>query len=142
MVVVLLLEGGFTAWNYFASDKTIPQELVKRYQSAIEDTEQLTRRNAVVSQAIAEDRNLVKIVDTLAFIRPNDIKLTKLEVDIQGNIIIEGFSSDSRSFNMYVSRINEEKNLFHNARLDRYTGVETGTIAEYQQFTIHAKSVK
>ena len=139
LAVVLVVEGAAIAYSRFTHDRVVPPEIQKQYDEAVAETARWKQRSEINQKAAIEDRELIKLVDTLAFIRPDGVKLTRLEINDQGSVTLEGHGSDPGNFNLYVSRITNEKNYFQSAQLDRIGTVGQGPT---KTFIIQAKTLR
>lgn len=118
----------------------IPFALQTEYQEAQLKSNQLKTRLKIIDKADQDNHGTVVTIDTLASLKPSEIKLTRLDIDsINSSVQLEGFSTDPAIFSIYVDQIRGQKNLFVSAQLDRINSVGQGNI---KTFSIKAEGVK
>lgn len=108
-VIILLVSSAILSmWFYLDSnrDLDVPPEIKQKYSDALARSELLKNKIALLEIAKKEDCNVIPTLITILQTKPDNIKLTR--VDISNNVQIEGFSNDPVSFNNYVAQINAQ----------------------------------
>jgi hypothetical protein len=119
-------------------DMDVPSTIKNDYLAAQENSELLKKKKELFLKAKSEDSQVIQTLSTLLSAKPNDIKLTRLDITNTNAIQIEGFASDPASFNQYVSQINVQSNLFSKAVVEKIAA-STGDV---KTFSIKAERAK
>ncbi len=142
VLIAATVEVGIISYYYFSRNDTVPADIAKKYTAALETSERIKQHKTIYLQADRDDKALIQALDKLTMIKPREVNFTRLEVSYPGQTVqVEGYSTDPSVFNSYAERINEQKELFRNARVERISSTTTGA-AVYKNFQIKAEIVR
>lgn len=141
ILIVLLLISIILGMCYYLQtnrDMDVPEAIKNDYITAQENSELLKKKKDLLLKAKSEDSLVIQTLFALLSAKPNDIKLTRLEITNTNAIQIEGFASDPASFNQYVSQINVQSSLFSKAVVEKIAA-SNGNV---KTFSIKAERAK
>jgi hypothetical protein len=133
------LEVSAIAFGYVSHEKHMTPKLKAEFETAQKDREAMSRQLKVMQTAESEEYPIVQIIEKLAVIKPEDIKLSRAEVSDGGAVVVEGFCNSPSVISNYAELINAEKNMLQNGQLDRISSSGDGAL---KTFVIKASAIR
>ena len=118
-VIVIAVNIGVLAFYFLTEQNKLPQKLQQEYITAQQTIASLDKKTNLIQRAARESSEAVKIVDSIAAIRPADVKIHRLEINEGGAIIVEGHAALAEIGNVFVDRMKEGGQIVRSAYLEK-----------------------
>ena len=118
-LLVIVVNIGVLAFYFLTEQNKLPQKLQQEYITAQQTIASLDKKTNLIQRAARESSEAVKIVDSIAAIRPADVKIHRLEINEGGAIIVEGHAALAEIGNVFVDRMKEGGQIVRSAYLEK-----------------------